>query len=192
MPPPPGYISPQVRFRHPSMDLGTHRRADQEDDAGTGRGRYRRRMDRLRPPLVKRLRPVHWAARHCVHRSAGTATRSARPVRPLPRAGFAPPRPPPRTSNTRTPPLARAVTLAHHAITLTPIPGQSIYLEAGGFLPGHTVSLSIDGKAMTTLRATTLGNVTSVISPSRLHLPGGSHALSLGSLLITETASFSS
>jgi subtilase family serine protease len=31
-----------------------------------------------------------------------------------------------------------------------------------------------------------------MISPPLLHLPGGSHALSLGSLLITETASFSS
>jgi len=31
-----------------------------------------------------------------------------------------------------------------------------------------------------------------MISPSLLHLPGGSHALSLSSLLITETARFSS
>jgi subtilase family serine protease len=82
--------------------------------------------------------------------------------------------------------------LEHHAITLTPVPGHSIYLEAGGFLPGHTVTLSIDGKAITTLDASTLGNVTYMISPSLLHLSGGSHALSLGSLLITETASFSS
>jgi len=82
--------------------------------------------------------------------------------------------------------------LEHHAITLTPVPGHSTYLEAGGFLPGHTVTLTIDGKAITTLHASTLGNVTYMISPSLLHLPGGSHALSLGSLLITETASFSS
>jgi subtilase family serine protease len=82
--------------------------------------------------------------------------------------------------------------LEHHAITLTPVPGHSTYLEAGGFLPGHPVTLTIDGKAITTLQASTLGNVTYMISPSLLHLPGGSHALSLGSLLITETASFSS
>jgi hypothetical protein len=82
--------------------------------------------------------------------------------------------------------------LEHHAITLTPAPGHSTYLEAGGFLPGHTVTLTIDGKAITTLHASTLGNVTYMISPSLLHLSGGSHALSLGSLLITETASFSS
>jgi subtilase family serine protease len=82
--------------------------------------------------------------------------------------------------------------LEHHAITLTPVPGHSTYLEAGGFLPGHTVTLTIDRKAITTLHASTLGNVTYMISPSLLHLPGGSHALSLGSLLITETASFSS
>lgn len=82
--------------------------------------------------------------------------------------------------------------LEHHAITLTPVPGHSTYLEAGGFLPGHTVTLTIDGKAITTLHASMLGNVTYMISPSLLHLPGGSHALSLGSLLITETAGFSS
>jgi subtilase family serine protease len=82
--------------------------------------------------------------------------------------------------------------LEHHAITLTPVPGHSTYLEAGGFLPGHPVTLTIDGKAITTLHASTLGNVTYMISPSLLHLPSGSHALSLGSLLITETASFSS
>lgn len=82
--------------------------------------------------------------------------------------------------------------LEHHAATLTPVPGHSTYLEAGGFLPGHTVTLTIDGKAITTLHASMLGNVTYMISPSLLHLPGGSHVLSLGSLLITETASFSS
>jgi subtilase family serine protease len=82
--------------------------------------------------------------------------------------------------------------LEHHAITLAPAPGHSTYLEAGGFLPGHTVSLSIDGKAITTLHASTLGNVTYMISPSLLHLPSGPHALSLDSLLITETGGFSS
>jgi hypothetical protein len=68
--------------------------------------------------------------------------------------------------------------LEHHAITLTPVPGHSTYLEAGGFLPGHQVTLTIDGKAITTLRASTLGNVTYMISPSLLHLPSGAHALS--------------
>jgi subtilase family serine protease len=81
--------------------------------------------------------------------------------------------------------------LEQHAITLAPAPG-STYLEAGGFLPGHTVSLSIDGKAITTLHASTLGDVTYMISPSLLRLPGGPHSVSLGSLLITETATFSS
>lgn len=107
------------------------------------------------------------------------ASRSAKPVRPLPRTGSAPPWPSSRTSSTRMPSPA-------------PGPGHSTYLEAGGFLPGHTVTLTLDGKAITTLHASTLGNVTYMISPSLLHLPGGSHALSLGSLLITETASFSS
>ena len=83
-------------------------------------------------------------------------------------------------------------TLEHHAITLAPVPGDNTYLEAGGFLPGHTVTLSIDGKAITTLHASTLGDVTYMISPSLLSLSGGSHSVSLDSLLITETANFSS
>jgi subtilase family serine protease len=82
--------------------------------------------------------------------------------------------------------------LEHHAITLASVPGHSTYLEAGGFLPGHTVSLCIDGKAITTLQANTLGDVTYMISPSLLRLSRGSHSVSLGSLLITETATFRS
>jgi subtilase family serine protease len=87
---------------------------------------------------------------------------------------------------------AQLDTLEHHAITLAPAGGASTYLEAGGFLPGHAVSLSIDGKAITTLQANTLGNVTYMISPSLLNLPHGAHSVSLDSMLITEAASFSS
>jgi subtilase family serine protease len=82
--------------------------------------------------------------------------------------------------------------LEQHAITLASVPGDITYLEAGGFLPGHTVTLTIDGKAITTLHANTLGDVTYMISPSLLSLSGGSHSVSLDSLLITETANFSS
>jgi subtilase family serine protease len=82
--------------------------------------------------------------------------------------------------------------LEHHSVTLAPEGGGSTYLEAGGFLPGHAVRLSIDGKAITTLQANTLGNVTYMISPSLLNLPRGSHSVSLDSMLITKTAGFSS
>jgi hypothetical protein len=87
---------------------------------------------------------------------------------------------------------AQLYALEHHAIALTPVPGPSTYLEASGFLPGHTVSLSIDGKPITTLHASALGDVTYMISPSLLRLPGGPHSVSLDSLLITETGGFSS
>ncbi|HUN31130.1 MAG TPA: S8 family serine peptidase, partial [Trebonia sp.] len=82
--------------------------------------------------------------------------------------------------------------LEHHAITLTPVPGHGTYLRAGGFLPGHAVTLTIDGKAITTLQVSPLGNVTYMIGPSLLRRPGGPHSVSLGSLLITETGRFSS
>ena len=67
--------------------------------------------------------------------------------------------------------------------------GGSVYLLAGGFLPGHPVHLTIDGRAVATLTATPLGTVTDMIDPAALNLPAGTHRVGLSSLLITQTAS---
>jgi subtilase family serine protease len=66
----------------------------------------------------------------------------------------------------------------------------SQYLLAGGFLPGHPVHLTVDGQAVATLTATSLGTVTDMIDPTTLNLPAGTHRVELSSLLITQTATF--
>jgi len=68
--------------------------------------------------------------------------------------------------------------------------GGSEYLLAGGFLPGHPVHLTVDGRAVATLTVTPLGTVTDMIDPAALNLPAGTHQVQLSSLLITETATF--
>jgi subtilase family serine protease len=81
--------------------------------------------------------------------------------------------------------------LGQSSIQLTPVSTGNSYLFAGGFLPGHPVRLSIDGKVITRLTANPLGDVTYMISPALLRLKAARHAVSLASLLITETGSFS-
>jgi len=71
-------------------------------------------------------------------------------------------------------------------------PGGTSYLLAGDFLPGHPVGLHIDGKLVATLRADTLGSVAYLIDPQLLKLAAGSHVITLTSMLLTETARFSS
>jgi subtilase family serine protease len=69
--------------------------------------------------------------------------------------------------------------------------GGSLYLLDQGFLPGHPVGLSIDGKLITTLTATDSGYVTYMIDPHLLRLRPGHHVVQLSSMLVTATAGFS-
>jgi hypothetical protein len=93
---------------------------------------------------------------------------------------------------------ARAQALAalnrlQHGIKLSAThigPGGSSYLLASSFLPGHPVNLAIDGHTVATLTANTLGDVTYMIDPSLLKLSPGQHHVSLGGMLLTETATF--
>jgi subtilase family serine protease len=71
-------------------------------------------------------------------------------------------------------------------------PGGSSYLLAPNFLPGHPVNFAIDGHAVATLTANSLGDVTYMIDPALLKLSPGKHTASLSSMLLTETASFTS
>jgi hypothetical protein len=84
--------------------------------------------------------------------------------------------------------LARSLTLslsrvARHGVS---------YLAGTGFLPGHPVRMLIDGRLAATLVASDLGYVTDTIEPALLKLAPGRHTLALQSMLITETASFTS
>jgi subtilase family serine protease len=90
---------------------------------------------------------------------------------------------------------ARELGALQHSVRLTstdvPSGGQT-YLLAGGFLPQHPVRLAIDGKAVATLTANTLGTVTYLIDPALLAVPAGHHSITLQSMLITEQAGFRS
>jgi hypothetical protein len=63
-------------------------------------------------------------------------------------------------------------------------------LRASGFLPGHPVTLLIDGVRILTLRASALGKVSYRIRPAAIHLQPGQHVIELVSMLITVTDAF--
>ena len=91
--------------------------------------------------------------------------------------------------------LAQLTALERDSIRLSAasIPhGGTASLTAGDFLPGHPVTLSIDGTLITTLQADAQGSVADTIDPALLNLTPGRHTISLGSMLLTETAEFRS
>jgi hypothetical protein len=69
--------------------------------------------------------------------------------------------------------------------------GHAIYLLDQGFLPRHPVVLAIDGHRVATLTASTSGYVTYMISPAKLKLRPGRHTLTLTSMLLTASTTFS-
>jgi len=71
-------------------------------------------------------------------------------------------------------------------------PGGTTVLTAQGFLPGHPVTLYIDGRKIVTLHAGGHGSVSYQIKPSALGLPPGRHVADLASMLITTTNVFRS
>lgn len=78
-------------------------------------------------------------------------------------------------------------------LTSTHVPsGGTTFLSANGFLPMHPVTLTIDGTKVATLTASTLGAVDDNIDPSALHLAPGRHTVTLSSMLIDQTGSFTS
>ena len=78
-------------------------------------------------------------------------------------------------------------------LSVTDIPkGGRSYLLGTGFLPGHPVTFTIDGKKIATLTANTLGDVTYMIDPSVLGLSPGKHTARLSGMVLTTTASFTS
>jgi subtilase family serine protease len=90
---------------------------------------------------------------------------------------------------------ARSLGQLEHSTRLSNgnIPAGGTSLVSGtGFLPGHPVRLAIDGKAVTTLTATSQGTVSYTVNPAGLGLAAGHHVLTLQSMLITTTAAFSS
>ena len=77
-------------------------------------------------------------------------------------------------------------------LTSTHVPtGGTSYLLASGFLPMHPVTLSVDGTTVATLTASTLGAVSYNLDPALLKLAPGRHTVTLSSLLIDPSTTFS-
>jgi subtilase family serine protease len=79
------------------------------------------------------------------------------------------------------------------ALSVTPASikrGGTARLVATGFLPGHPVRIYVDGRSVAARRASRAGTVSYVISPSRLGLAAGRHAVTLTSMLLTERRDF--
>ena len=70
--------------------------------------------------------------------------------------------------------------------------GGTTVLTAQGFLPGHPVTLYIDGRKIVVLHADGRGSVRYLIKPSALGLRPGRHVADLISMLITTTNAFHS
>lgn len=68
--------------------------------------------------------------------------------------------------------------------------GSRVYVFGDRFLPRHPVVLSVDGKAIATLSADSLGDVTSMLDPTSMGLQPGTHTVSLASLLLVEKGTF--
>jgi subtilase family serine protease len=71
-------------------------------------------------------------------------------------------------------------------------PGATTLLTAQGFLPGHPVTMYVDGRKIVTLHADGHGSVSYLIKPSALGLRPGRHVVDLVSMLITTTNAFRS
>ncbi len=91
---------------------------------------------------------------------------------------------------TRAQAQAQLTDLERHGITLTRTSSGTVYLQAGGLLPGHPVQLGIDGKTIAQLTVNPLGGVTYMIDPKQLKLGTGRHDVMLTSMLLTETGQF--
>jgi subtilase family serine protease len=85
--------------------------------------------------------------------------------------------------------------LETRSISLTPqtvASGSTTYMTGTGFIPEYPVTLSVDGTQVATITASTLGDVAYMIDPQTLGLAPGRHTVTLQSLLIDETAHFTS
>jgi subtilase family serine protease len=82
--------------------------------------------------------------------------------------------------------LEHRVQLTRHDVS----PGGSATLSAEGFLPGHPVALSIDGRQVAVLHAHPDGSVSYVIRPASLGLHSAQHEIKLSSMLLVATDTF--
>lgn len=98
---------------------------------------------------------------------------------------------------TNNPMTAQAVTALrpfHTTLALTPsatvASSAPLDVTSQGFLPGHPVTISVDGTTLATVTADTSGNITYAFRPSDAGLSTGSHTLTVQSMLLDQTRTF--
>jgi subtilase family serine protease len=81
------------------------------------------------------------------------------------------------------------------ALTITPshrlAPTATIDVTDTGFLPGHPVTISLDGTSLATVTADTSGNWSYSFTAQQKGLASGTHTLSVSSMLLQQSTTFS-
>jgi subtilase family serine protease len=75
-------------------------------------------------------------------------------------------------------------------VQVTPQSGRTFSVSSGGYLPGHPVTLAVDGTDVATLTTARDGTVSYFLDADALGLARGSHLVTLTSMLITKTGGF--
>ena len=89
---------------------------------------------------------------------------------------------------------AKALAALRETVSITPSARASststIAVTSRGFLPGHPVTLTVDGHPLAKVVADTSGNITYSFTAARTGLAAGPHALTVHSLLLDQSIKF--
>jgi len=69
-------------------------------------------------------------------------------------------------------------------------PTSLLNVMSSGFLPGHPVRISADGTPLVTITPATSGNINYGFTPASKNLGTGRHTLSIDSMLLTQSKTF--
>ena len=89
---------------------------------------------------------------------------------------------------------ANALRALEATLAITPSstlgPSTTVDIASTGFLPGHPVTITVDGAMLATVTADTSGNINYAFTATSKALATGPHTLTVGSLLLTQSAGF--
>ncbi len=86
---------------------------------------------------------------------------------------------------------SKALTAMEDTLSITPSHTLSstatLLVTSTGFLPGHPVTISVDGTALTTVTADTSGNITYSFTAAKAGIAAGDHQISIHSMLLDQS-----
>jgi len=89
---------------------------------------------------------------------------------------------------------ARQLAQLQSTLSLTPstrvTPTSTVDVTSTGFLPDHPVAISLDGASLATVTADTSGNISYSFRAADKNIPAGKHKLSISSLLLQQSRTF--